>query len=230
MERRRKLLLSLYDLLEPAHLAAALPSFGAKHNSVRERIWRGYHDRLHLADIQRAMRLNWRPQNLAFLPDVEPVVESLSPDETLYVIYSVDPVYWERRVPSLDWTYRQLLEHIATGDWVLQTHLRHVLDQGRAAEWPDVAAGNAERIEKRRFSTDRALTEEFLSMRHETARLLADLRPEHLRLPILFRWETPAERPFIDYLRLFDRHDATHRDQLRGAMKYANATGGASRR
>ena len=55
MARRRKLLLTLLDLLEPKHLAMRLPSFG-EHDGVRERIWLGYHDRLHEADIERAAR------------------------------------------------------------------------------------------------------------------------------------------------------------------------------
>src|SRR5205807_1582766 len=49
MQRRRRLLLTLYELLEPRHLAIGLRSYGDEHNSVRERIWRGYHDRLHAA-------------------------------------------------------------------------------------------------------------------------------------------------------------------------------------
>ena len=69
MERRRKLLLGLYELLEKRHLALALQSYGDEHNSVRERIWLGYHDRLHAADVRRALRMNWQPPKLTFLPE-----------------------------------------------------------------------------------------------------------------------------------------------------------------
>ena len=96
MARRRRLLLGLYELLEPRHLALSLRAFGDEHNSVREHIWRGYHDRLHAADIRRALRLQWYPPKLRFLPDVQPAVDALSPDETLYVVFSVDPVRWEQ--------------------------------------------------------------------------------------------------------------------------------------
>ncbi len=64
MHRRRQLLLSLYELLEPRHLALALRSFGETHNSVRERIWLGYHDRLHAADVRRALAMTWQPRHL----------------------------------------------------------------------------------------------------------------------------------------------------------------------
>src|SRR6266516_379465 len=96
MQRRRKLLLTLYELLEPRHLALGLRSFGDEHNSVRERIWRGYHDRLHTADMRRARRMQWHPQQLELLPEVATAADLLAPNETLYVAFSVDPVNWER--------------------------------------------------------------------------------------------------------------------------------------
>ena len=228
MASRRKLLLGLYELLEPRHLALALPSYGERHNSVRERIWLGYHDRLHADDVRRAMATDWHAPRLTFLPALMPVVEALSPDATLYVAYSVDPVFWERPMPESEWTYRGLLAHIATGDWVLQTHLRHLLDAGTPAQWPDVASGNAERVGERQFSTERALIDEYLSMRHETMLLLAQLTPEQLAQPIKMRWQPePNDRTVIEYLAWFEAHDRSHREQLRAAMKYARAAGGA---
>jgi hypothetical protein len=226
MARRRKLLLALYDLLEPVHLSIALPSFGERHNSVRERIWRGYHDRLHLADIQRALRMSWHPSKIMFDPRLQPAIEALSPDETLYVIYSVDPVTWERKAPGLDWTYRQILAHIATGDWVFQRHMRHIIATGTVADWADIDAGNAERVEQRKFSNDRTLIEEYLSMRHETLLLIAQLKPQDLQRPITLWWlpEGERERTILDYVLAFERHERLHREQLRPAMKYATST------
>lgn len=227
MERRRRLLLSLYELLEPRHLVLPLRAFDDTHNSVRERIWLGYHDRLHAADIRRALRMQWYPQNLEFLAELEPVVETLSPAPMLYVIYSVDPVFWERPSPVPGWSYRQLLAHISVGDWVLHGHLRQIIEQGAVAPWPDVDAGNAERVAERARSTHDRLIEEYLSMRHETLRLLAQLQPSHLELRISFWWEAaPNEHSVLEYLASFHLHDRAHREQLRGAMKYAHARGG----
>jgi Mycothiol maleylpyruvate isomerase N-terminal domain/DinB superfamily len=221
MQRRRNLLLSLYELLEGRHLALALRSFGDEHNSVRERIWRGYHDRLHAADIRRALRMRWHPPRLKLVQEILPSAEGLSPNETLYVAFSVDPVNWERPSPVSAWTYRQLLAHIATGDWVLQTHLRHIVESGTVARWPDIDAGNARLIEERRFSTHGALIEEYLSMRHETLTLLAQLKPKHLRLTLEFWWEPrPNQHTVLEYLAGFEGHDRHHREQLRRAMKY----------
>jgi hypothetical protein len=227
MEQRRKLLLGLYDLLEPRHLALALRSYGDQHNSARERIWLGYHDRLHAADVRRALRLSWQPLFLKLLPQVQPAADALAPDETLYVVYNVDPVMWERPSPLPGWSFRQLLMHIATGDWVLQGHLRHIIEHGAVGPWPDVNAGNAQRIEERRHSPDRALTEEFLSMRHETLVLFSQITKTHLDLTIEFWWEPqPNEHTLLDYLNMFQNHDRSHREQLRRAMRWVRAYGG----
>jgi uncharacterized damage-inducible protein DinB len=224
MESRRKLLLSLYELLEPRHLALALPAFGNEHNAVRERIWLGYHDRLHAADARRALDRNWYPQQLHLPPAIESASVSLSPDESLYVIYSVDPAAWELPSAIPEWTYRQLLAHIATGDWVLQRHLRHILAEGEVSAWPDVDEGNAERIAERRFSTERALVDEYLSMRHETMLLLAQLKPKHLELRLSFWWEPqPNEHSILEYVLMFSAHERRHREQLRPAMKWARS-------
>ena len=172
------------------------------------------------------MRLTWHPAKLAFLPELQPVAEALAPDATLYVISQRRSDVWEQPSPLPEWSFRQLLAHIATGDWVLQLHLRSLIDEGRPAEWPDVAAGNARMIEERRFSTERALVEEYLSMRHETMLLLAQLKPRHLAEKIRAWWEaTPNEHTVLEYLDGFESHDRLHREQLRPAMKYLHAQG-----
>jgi hypothetical protein len=226
MERRRNLLLGLFELLEKRHLSMKLPTFGEQHNSVRERIWLGYHDRMHRADIERAMTMAWHPPRLAFSAELRPAVDALSPDETLYVVFSIDPVYWERTVRGFEWTYRELLAHIATGDWVLQGHLRHIIEAGEIAPWPDIDAGNAERVGVRRFSNDRALVDEYLSMRHETLLLMSQLTAIHLKLEIDLWWMPAGQqrRTVLDYLNSFEFHDRQHRVQLRLAMKHATST------
>jgi hypothetical protein len=222
MRRRRKLLLSLYELLEQRHLALPLRSFGERHNSVRERIWLGYHDRLHAHDVRRALRMNWHPPRLDFLPEIRPTVEALQPGPVLYVIYSVDPVAWEHPSPVPGWTYRQVLAHLATGDWVFQGHLRHIVEHGSVKPWPEIPEGNARLQAERQHSTVRALIDEYLSMRHQTMLLLAELRPEHLRLHIDLWFDPQREPSVLSYILSFHRHEQQHAEQhLRPAMKYA---------
>ncbi len=208
--RRRKLLLGLFELLEPRHLALPRPAFGAEHNSARERIWLGYHDRLHAADIRRTLRMNWYSPRLRFSPEVRTAADALAPAQTLYVIFSVDPVRWERASAIPGWTYRQLL-----------AHMRHIIESGAVRPWPDIDAGNAERLRERARSTQTALIDEFLSMRHETFLLMSRLTPAHMRLRISFWWEpAPNDHSILEYLHAFPAHERAHREQLRPAMKY----------
>ncbi len=225
MDRRRQLLLGLYDLLEPRHLALALRSYGDEHNSVHERIWLGYHDRLHAADVRRALRMDWRPPKLEFHTEIVPAVEALSPDPALYVIYSVDPTRWEMPSVVPGWSNRNLLAHIATGDWVFQTHLRHIIATGEVGPWADVDAGNAERIEERKFTTVNALVEEYLSMRHATLLLLAQLTPRHLQRPITLWWlpEDQRQSTVAGYVLAFPHHERHHTTHLRPAMKWSTS-------
>jgi hypothetical protein len=63
-------------------------------------------------------------------------------------------------------------------------------------------------------------------MRHETLRLVSQLKPEHLDLEIDLWFREKREEPYSvrDYLLGFDGHDRTHRAQLRPAMKHATST------
>ena len=225
MDRRRQLLLGLYDLLEPRHLALALRSYGDEHNSARERIWLGYHDRLHAADVRRALRMDWHPPKLEFLPQIVPAVDALSPDPALYVIYSVDPTRWETPSVVPGWSNRNLLAHVATGDWVFQSHLRRIIDTGEVAAWADIDEGNAQRIEERKFTTVNALIDEYLSMRHATLLLLTRLTPRHLELQMPPWWlpEPGGQRTVAACVLAFQRHERSHRDHLRPAMKWSTS-------
>ena len=58
-------------------------------------------------------------------------------------------------------------------------------------------------------------------MRHETLLLCSRLTTEHLDLKIAFwREPLPNEHIVLDYLSMFERHDRTHREQLRAAMRW----------
>ena len=76
-------------------------------------------------------------------------------------------------------------------------------------------------MEERRFTTHAALIEEYLSMRHETSSLLAQLKPKQLPLTLEFWWAPqPNQHTLVEYLTVFESHDRQHREQLRRAMKY----------
>lgn len=220
MARRRALLLGLYDLLELKHLALSLPAFGDAHNGVRERIWVGYHDRLHAADIRRALNMSWHPPKLTFEPEIEMAAEAIVPREVLRVIYSIDPAWWERPSNVPGWTYRQLLAHIASGDRVVQHLMRSAIEDGGFGAFPDVAAGNAERLAERAQANVRSLVDELLSMRHQTRLLMSKLEPQHLALAIVAPRDPPVTFTLAEWMNAYPQHDRVHGDNLRPAMKY----------
>ena len=64
-------------------------------------------------------------------------------------------------------------------------------------------------------------------MRHETLLLCSRLAKMHLDLKIAFWWEpAPNEHTVLDYLSMFERHDRSHQEQLRPAMRWVRAYGG----
>ena len=96
--------------------------------------------------------------------------------------------------PNAGWTYKDLLAHLATGDWICQHFLRGLLETGRVPEWPDADAGNAERVAARRGKSVSELAEERAQHRNETLRLIGQLEQGHLDRPIDMPWFNVGER------------------------------------
>jgi uncharacterized protein (TIGR03083 family) len=123
--------------------------------------------------------------------------------------------HWTLPSPLEGWTYKDLLAHLATGDWALQIGLRKVIANQplRISEFADVDATNARNIEERKKRSVDELIAEVEAESEETQELLAQLSNEHEQL-------TPEDAPttFGDYLRQFPGHDQAHLAQLRTAL------------
>ena len=136
---------------EPVRAAgAAAPRAAASRPSVtrttrsRERIWLGYHDRLHAADVRRALRMQWYPPESAVpARAAAPPSTRSRPDETLYVIYSVDPVFWERPSPVPGWTTASCSRTSRPATGCCRGTCATSSSTASVAPWPDVDAGNA---------------------------------------------------------------------------------------
>ncbi|HWQ28198.1 MAG TPA: maleylpyruvate isomerase N-terminal domain-containing protein [Dehalococcoidia bacterium] len=221
LHSRRRLLAGYLELLEERHLARSLPAAPAGEDSVRAQIWIGYHDRQHAADIRRALAMAWEPERLAFAPEIAGAAAALSPDASLRVIYSIAPETWELPSPAPGRTYRDLLAHLATADRAFQGQLRAVLAAGRADRWPDAEQAHRDRVGERRDATEDQLIEEYIASRHETLRLLAQLRPAHLRAPVRSGCDEPSrERSLLEYVNAFPQHEARHLAELRAAVRW----------
>lgn len=221
LHSRRRLLTGYFELLEERHLARSLPAAPAGEDSVRAQIWIGYHDRQHAADIRRALAMAWEPERLAFPPEIAGAAAALSPDAALRVMYSIAPETWATPSPAPGWSYHDLLAHLATADRAFQRQLRAVLATGRADRSPDAEQVHCGLIDERRDASEEQLIEEYIASRHETLRLLAQLRPAHLRVPARFGWdEREGERPFLEYVNAFPQHETRHLAELRAAVRW----------
>ena len=118
--------------------------------------------------------MTWR----AFAPWVEPVAARLREGRAQIVelARSIPPEAWPRPSPNSGWTYRDLLVHLAVGDWVCQTVLRAVVANERldvAATFASVDAGNERLRQERASRSIEELIAEVEAEGEETQELLA---------------------------------------------------------
>jgi uncharacterized protein (TIGR03083 family) len=147
-------------------------------------------------------------------PELQSIVENfLAVEQRLQeTIARISPEGWSEISPNAGWTYKDLVAHLATGDWICQIILRSLLETGSVPEWPDADAGNAERVRARREKSVAALAEERAQHRNETVRLIEQLQPDHLEAPIDMPWfnvrDARADRPIVGWP--FPHHAPLH--------------------
>ena len=217
-----ELLLGLYELLEPRHLALSLRAFGDEHNSVREHIWLGYHDRLHAADIRRALRLQWYPPKLRFLPDVRRRSTRCRRTRRCYVVFSVIRCAGSRH-------RRRRLERTGSCSRISPRAIGcSSITCARSSGRPRRALAGHRRRQRRAaagaaFSTrQRRSSRSILSMRHETLLLHVAAQAEAPRAG----GSASGGRRSRTSTRCSSTcctsraHERSHREQLRRAMAY----------
>jgi uncharacterized protein (TIGR03083 family) len=134
-------------------------------------------------------------------------------ERLLTAVEGADAARWDEPSSCEGWTYKDLLAHLATGDWVCQILLRGVLATGALPTGHDVDAGNAERIETRRPKSVDELIQERQAHRQETLALLVQLTEDHLKVPMDLPWQN-LTAPFSRYLLGFAAHDLGHTFEL----------------
>ncbi len=152
---------------------------------------------------------------------VEPIAEQLQESRTqiVEVARSIPVEAWTRASPNQGWSYRDLLAHLAVGDWVCQIVLHALttdepLNIGEVASLDWVSQGNAERLKERESHTIDELIAEAEAEGDETQELLARLSE-----PDESQTQEDAPVNLGDYLRGFPGHDRTHLAELRTALE-----------
>ncbi len=154
-----------------------------------------------------------------FVPWVAPIAQRLreSRAEIAAFARAAPPALWERPSANEAWTNKDLLAHLATGHWVIQSLVEHLL-AGENFRFYGPDEGNGERVAARKPSTVAELVAEVEAEGEETQELLAKLTEAHES----FRREG-APRSFGENLSTFPGHEYHHLDQLRAALESLNA-------
>ena len=152
---------------------------------------------------------------------VEPVAAELRETRSLIArkANQIPDEVWALPSPLPEWSYKDLLAHLATGDWVCHVILRtivanEVLDLATVANLDWVTQGNAERLAERKERPARELIAEVRSHSEETQELLAQLTDTDEE-----RTQEGAPMTLGQYLKGFPGHDRDHLAQLETALQ-----------
>ncbi len=132
------------------------------------------------------------------------------------------PELWTMPSPLEGWTYKDLLAHLASGEWVFQTMLRDVLgiEKGlpKQATIEYVNEGNAQRLAERSNTSVEALIAEVTATGETTQELLSQLTDAVE--PAMAIWRRPNGDPVTleQWISGFPQHDVTHGAQLKTAL------------
>jgi uncharacterized damage-inducible protein DinB len=184
---------------------------------VEDWLWHGYHDRQHADDIRRAQNVEWQPEALTFVPEIEATFRTLSRyrEGLLRAVYSLAEDAWDEDGPDPGWTYRDTLAHVASNGLRIQTRLRALLGQRDEAELEalrDWDGWNRRAVEDRRGRSVSELVDELAASGHETLRLLSRVGPKLLSAPITMSDGSTAN--VLEYIDMFTGHEAGHAAQL----------------
>ncbi len=149
---------------------------------------------------------------------VEPIAAQLreSRRQIADVARSIPDEAWGGPTLLEGWTNKDLLAHLATGDWVCQTVLRAAVanEPLDMAAFADIDAGNARRLEERAGRSVEELIAEGEAKGAETQELLARLTEADEE-----RRQEDAPMSLGEYLRMFPQHDQGHLAELRAALE-----------
>ncbi len=151
---------------------------------------------------------------------VEPIATQLreSRREIAEVARTIPEGAWSRPSPDPGWSYRDLLAHLAAGDWVCQTVLRAAVGGERfdMTITTQLDDQNARVIEERKGRSVQELIAEVAAEGEGTQELLGQLNEADEE-----RRQEDAPMSLVEFLRFYPTHDRDHLAQLRTALQRA---------
>jgi uncharacterized protein (TIGR03083 family) len=160
----------------------------------------------------------------SFAPWVEPVAKELREgrSDVARTARQLLPEHWMLPSPLEGWSYKDLLAHLASGDWVFQWMLRSALGEDEfdilERGFQYVNEGNAQRIEERRARSVEDLIAEVHSEGERTQGLLARLDDTLNVTKVVGRRPTGEDVTIEQWVLGFPQHDKLHGAQLKTAL------------
>ena len=156
------------------------------------------------------------------LPAIEAAIDDIrvAHRDLLRAVDSVAEDAWDEASQDPDWTYRDVLAHVASNELRVHARLRSVFGQADEAELKainDIDGWNQRQVEARRRRSVRDLVDELAAHRQETLRLLSDFRPKHLSTPITLADGSTCT--VLQYIDMFAHHQSEHAAQLAAARR-----------
>jgi hypothetical protein len=184
---------------------------------VRDWLWAGHHDRQHADDIRRALEIDWQPEALSFLPEIDEKFRATIRyrEGFLRAVYAVADDAWDEDGPDPGWTHRDTVAHVASNDLRIQTRLRAVLgdrDEAELEALKDFDGWNQHAVEERRGRSVRRHVDELAANRHETYRLLSRVQPALLLAPMTMSDGSTCD--VLEYVDMFTQHESHHAGRL----------------
>jgi hypothetical protein len=187
---------------------------------VEDWLWLGHHDRQHADDIRRAQEVDYRPEHMAYIPEIEMRMraQQRAHDGLLRAVYSVADDAWEEQSETVPgWTYHDILAHLSSNEARRRTRLLSALvDPGETDHYlatvNDVDAWNAQQVSERRGWPVSKLVDELVAGWYEIRKVLARFEPHHLRSEV----NLGADRRIraTEFLERMSGHTSTHAGQL----------------
>ena len=197
---------------------------------VEDWLWYGYHDRLAAADLRRALRLEWTPRALAFIPEIDEKMGPLvrSHDGLLRAIYSVAEDAWGE--PAGDppgWTYHDIVAHLSSNEVRRRERILSALGEAHdetLAQINDVDAWNESAVADRRNTPIADLVDEYVDGWHGIREALTRFQPQHLQSPVTLGGGEKITA--AEFLGRMAGHTSRHAGQLVPASRRARLHAG----
>lgn len=185
---------------------------------VLDWLWHGYHSRQHADDIRRALKIDYQPEKLEFIPELgEKLRANIRAHEGfLRAAYSIADDAWGEEAPDCPgWTYHDILAHIASNEVRREARLRSALAEASDEELAainDVDGWNATSVAERRDRSLRELADELAGGWRRILKTLARFKPEDLAKPIILG--NDARIPGAEFIDRMAIHTSRHAGQL----------------